>query len=132
MIATSPPAMLFRTALKAARSSEREGYPSRSLTAPKPLSRRVWTSSARRSGSISPSPRLSYARSDFGPDPSSEDSGTRCICAMPSHMAMSNTSDFLFQTSDQIFVAGVAVDKFRQMLPVLHEVDASSLPNDEK
>jgi hypothetical protein len=36
------------------------------------------------------------------------------------------TSDFLFQASDQIFVVGVAFDKLRQMLPVLHEVDASS------
>jgi hypothetical protein len=30
----------------------------------------------------------------------------------------------LFQTGDQIFVVGVAFDEFRQMLPVLHEVDA--------
>jgi len=35
------------------------------------------------------------------------------------------TSDIL-QAGDQIFVVGVAFDEFRQMLPVLHEVDASS------
>src|SRR5258706_8083731 len=38
----------------------------------------------------------------------------------------------LFQTSDQLFVVGIAFDELRQMLPVLHEVDASSLPDDKK
>src|SRR5882757_1545109 len=38
----------------------------------------------------------------------------------------------LLQTGDQILVVGIALDEFRQVLPVLHEVDASTFPDDEK